>query len=83
MPEYHTLKQPLLASSRGPTTGTTARNNAIDALITISRTSINQLSNFTNAGAMSLKVGDDHLQKRYAPKLHAGIIFDVYDQQHK
>jgi len=32
---------------------------------------------------MSLKVGDDHLQKRYAPKLHADIIFDVYDQQHK
>ena len=29
---------------------------------------------------MSLKFGDSHSLKRYAPKLLAGIIFDVYDQ---
>ena len=31
-------------------------------------------------GAISLKFGDNHSLKRYAPELLAGVIFNVYDQ---
>ena len=41
---------------------------------------ITDCKQFINAGAMSLKFGDGHSLKRYAPGLLAGVIFDVYDQ---
>jgi len=31
-------------------------------------------------GAISLKFGDNHSLKRYAPELLAGVIFNIYDQ---
>jgi len=36
--------------------------------------------NLPIVGAMSLKFGDSHSLKRYAPEWLVGVIFDVYDQ---
>jgi len=44
-------------------------------IFSCSKLIVNKLS----AGAMSPKLGNSHLLKRYAPELLSGVVFNMYD----